>query len=317
MAVASYVLNFSAPIQAITTTSAYRTHSRPAVATGCSAVPAVVAAGWVMRSMTGPFVEAIVRDQGWCRCGAGTRPGRQVTVGGCAGGERRPTVLIDVSRSIRSRAGPGLRPHQGFHLSQRPSCWPPLRLTTSARLGGGAPSRCWLTAGWRRRQPRSYILRGLRKNDAGPGMRTGPFRRCRFRPSAPARAAAWRTASAAAGGGCFCRWGIAAPADTRWTRPTWPGSPRSDTLRSTWTAATEPQADHPPPASGRYESIDSGSCTDPRHKPAYPQFRRLTSARVLHVFFTPAAEEIAWAQEGVPVVLGKLWSDIGCSQGKS
>jgi hypothetical protein len=30
---------------------------------------------------------------------------------------------------------------------------------------------------------------------------------------------------------------------------------------------------------------------------AYPQFRRLTSARVLHVFFTPAAEEIAWAQE--------------------
>jgi hypothetical protein len=209
-----------------------------------------------------------VRDQGWCRCGAGTRPGRQVTVGGCAGGERRPTVLIDVSRSIRSRAGPGLRPHQGFHLSQRPSCWPPLRLTTSARLGGGAPSRCWLTAGWRRRQPRSYILRGLRKNDAGPGMRTGPFRRCRFRPSAPARAAAWRTASAAAGGGCFCRWGIAAPADTRWTRPTWPGSPRSDTPRSTWTAATEPQADHPPPASGRYESIDSGSCTDPRHRPS-------------------------------------------------
>jgi Domain of unknown function (DUF4158) len=30
---------------------------------------------------------------------------------------------------------------------------------------------------------------------------------------------------------------------------------------------------------------------------AYPQFRRLTSGRVLHVFFTPAAEEIAWAQE--------------------
>jgi len=27
---------------------------------------------------------------------------------------------------------------------------------------------------------------------------------------------------------------------------------------------------------------------------AYPQFRRLISARVLHVFFTPAAEEIAW-----------------------
>lgn len=30
---------------------------------------------------------------------------------------------------------------------------------------------------------------------------------------------------------------------------------------------------------------------------AYPQFKRLTSARVLHVFFTPTAEEIAWAQE--------------------
>ena len=30
---------------------------------------------------------------------------------------------------------------------------------------------------------------------------------------------------------------------------------------------------------------------------AYPQFRRLISARVLHVFFIPAAEEIAWAQE--------------------
>jgi hypothetical protein len=30
---------------------------------------------------------------------------------------------------------------------------------------------------------------------------------------------------------------------------------------------------------------------------AYPQFTRLTSARVLHVFFTPTAEEIGWAQE--------------------
>ena len=30
---------------------------------------------------------------------------------------------------------------------------------------------------------------------------------------------------------------------------------------------------------------------------AYPQFKRLTSARVLHVSFSPAAEEIAWAQE--------------------
>lgn len=30
---------------------------------------------------------------------------------------------------------------------------------------------------------------------------------------------------------------------------------------------------------------------------AYPQFKRLTSARVLHVFFTPTADEIDWAQE--------------------
>ncbi|WP_433426140.1 hypothetical protein ACQP1V_22155 [Microtetraspora malaysiensis] len=30
---------------------------------------------------------------------------------------------------------------------------------------------------------------------------------------------------------------------------------------------------------------------------AYPQFKRLTSARVLHVFFAPTAEETDWAQE--------------------
>ncbi|MET8054860.1 DUF4158 domain-containing protein, partial [Streptosporangium sp. NPDC005286] len=30
---------------------------------------------------------------------------------------------------------------------------------------------------------------------------------------------------------------------------------------------------------------------------AYPQFKRLTSARAVHVFFTPTAEETAWAQE--------------------
>jgi hypothetical protein len=27
---------------------------------------------------------------------------------------------------------------------------------------------------------------------------------------------------------------------------------------------------------------------------AYPQFRRLTTARVLHVFFTPTEDEAAW-----------------------
>jgi hypothetical protein len=30
---------------------------------------------------------------------------------------------------------------------------------------------------------------------------------------------------------------------------------------------------------------------------AYPQFKKLTSARVLHVFFTPTAEETAWSRE--------------------
>ena len=30
---------------------------------------------------------------------------------------------------------------------------------------------------------------------------------------------------------------------------------------------------------------------------AYPRFRRFMSARELHVFYTPAAEEIAWARE--------------------
>ncbi len=30
---------------------------------------------------------------------------------------------------------------------------------------------------------------------------------------------------------------------------------------------------------------------------AYPQFRRLVSARVLHVFFTPTEDEAAWARE--------------------
>jgi hypothetical protein len=30
---------------------------------------------------------------------------------------------------------------------------------------------------------------------------------------------------------------------------------------------------------------------------AYPRLRRLTSARALHVSFTPTAEEIAWARD--------------------
>jgi hypothetical protein len=49
---------------------------------------------------------------------------------------------------------------------------------------------------------------------------------------------------------------------------------------------------------------------------AYPQFRRLTSARVLHVFFTPAAEEVAWARERTasPEALLALVLDLKCFQ---
>jgi len=49
---------------------------------------------------------------------------------------------------------------------------------------------------------------------------------------------------------------------------------------------------------------------------AYPQFRRLTSARVLHVFFTPAEDEIAWARERTetPEALLALLADLKCFQ---
>ena len=49
---------------------------------------------------------------------------------------------------------------------------------------------------------------------------------------------------------------------------------------------------------------------------AYPQFKRLTSARVLHVFFTPAAEEVAWARERTTSLeaLLALVLDLKCFQ---
>ena len=49
---------------------------------------------------------------------------------------------------------------------------------------------------------------------------------------------------------------------------------------------------------------------------AYPQFKRLTSARVLHVFFTPAADEVAWARERTasPEALLALVVDLKCLQ---
>ena len=49
---------------------------------------------------------------------------------------------------------------------------------------------------------------------------------------------------------------------------------------------------------------------------AYPQFKRLTTARVLHVSFTPAADEVAWAQERTasPESLLALVVDLKCFQ---
>ena len=49
---------------------------------------------------------------------------------------------------------------------------------------------------------------------------------------------------------------------------------------------------------------------------AYPQFKRLTSARVLHVFFTLAEDEAAWARERTetPESLLALLVDLKCFQ---
>lgn len=47
---------------------------------------------------------------------------------------------------------------------------------------------------------------------------------------------------------------------------------------------------------------------------AYPQFKRLTSARVLHVFFTPSEDDAAWARERTetPESLLALLVDLKC-----
>src|SRR5712691_9289694 len=55
MAAASYEVYFKAPIQATTTTSPYRTTSRPAIATGCSAVMSADAGEGTVRVMADPF----------------------------------------------------------------------------------------------------------------------------------------------------------------------------------------------------------------------------------------------------------------------
>jgi TnpA family transposase len=49
---------------------------------------------------------------------------------------------------------------------------------------------------------------------------------------------------------------------------------------------------------------------------AYPQFRRFTTARVLHVFFTPTEDEAAWARERTetPAALLALLVDLKCFQ---
>jgi len=46
-------------------------------------------------------------------------------------------------------------------------------------------------------------------------------------------------------------------------------------------AGTGPPADHPPPDSGRYEPIYSGSCTDPRHRPTCCPDKRAVNAGLL------------------------------------
>src|SRR6266567_4901523 len=63
-------------------------------------------------------------------------------------------------------------------------------------------------------------------------------------------------------------------------------------------------------AAGRDQRVTSIERT------AYPQFKRLTSARVLHVFFTPAADEVAWARERTasPEALLALVTDLKCFQ---
>ncbi|MDP9868866.1 MULTISPECIES: DUF4158 domain-containing protein [Streptosporangium] len=49
---------------------------------------------------------------------------------------------------------------------------------------------------------------------------------------------------------------------------------------------------------------------------AYPQFKRLTSARMLHVFFTPPPEEVAWADQrtGSPESCFALVPALKCFQ---
>jgi hypothetical protein len=49
---------------------------------------------------------------------------------------------------------------------------------------------------------------------------------------------------------------------------------------------------------------------------AYPQFRRFTTARVLHVFFTLTEDEAAWARERTetPEALLALLVDLKCFQ---
>ena len=49
---------------------------------------------------------------------------------------------------------------------------------------------------------------------------------------------------------------------------------------------------------------------------AFPQFRRLTTARVLHVFFTPTEDEVAWARGRAesPEALLAVVTDLKCYQ---
>src|SRR5215472_10342794 len=145
---------FSAPIQAITTTSPYRARCRPAVASGCSAVTAAAAGGWVILSINSSFRAC---DMAWSRMRGGWP---------------------------RYRPPPGLTPHRLFVAGQVPA-WP-ARLNVCYRL-----DECSLKA---RHEPGGTAVsrwRGIGGSAARPWPDGDPAAQCLwlqhgYRPPAPA-----------------------------------------------------------------------------------------------------------------------------------
>jgi hypothetical protein len=66
----------------------------------------------------------------------------------------------------------------------------------------------------------------------------------------------------------------------------------------------------------RFGVVGEGWRVTSIERTAYPQFKRLTTARVLHVFFTPVEDEVAWARERTasPEALLALVVDLKCFQ---